>query len=263
MARITVDELHRLIAEGQRPAIVDLRSSLVRDQDSHFIPGAVIADFAEVDQWLDRVPMDREVIFYCTCPNEAAAAHVARRLMDLGYRTFAPCSEAWMPGLRPAIKSRVGLPHRPSASTKGPCQAFSAPREGRDRAMPDESTDYTCNAARQMRNARVAQPESNDYRRQVQSSIGCAWLSNHLFIEQRSNHEQQVLTGEKHRAGRCACGGRLRYRRTPTIAAWLASAAIRMQPSLLSPPTRRLRRGARPIRTASRSVSSRHCRPRV
>ena len=29
MARITVDELHRLIAEGQRPVIVDLRTSLV------------------------------------------------------------------------------------------------------------------------------------------------------------------------------------------------------------------------------------------
>ena len=48
MARINVDELHRLIAEGQRPVIVDLRTPLVRDADSRLIPGAMVADFAEV-----------------------------------------------------------------------------------------------------------------------------------------------------------------------------------------------------------------------
>jgi membrane protein DedA with SNARE-associated domain/rhodanese-related sulfurtransferase len=99
MARITVDELHRLIVEGERPVIVDLRTSLARDQDSDFIPGAVIADFAEADQWLDQVPMDREVIFYCTCPNEAGAARIARKLMDLGYTRVRPLLgglDAWI-----------------------------------------------------------------------------------------------------------------------------------------------------------------------
>jgi membrane protein DedA with SNARE-associated domain/rhodanese-related sulfurtransferase len=99
MARITVDELHRLIAEGQRPVIVDLRTSLVRDQDSRFIPDALVMDFAEVDRWLDQVPTDREIIFYCTCPSEAAAAHVARKLMDLGYTDVRPLLgglDAWI-----------------------------------------------------------------------------------------------------------------------------------------------------------------------
>ena len=99
MARITVDELHRLIAEGQQPLIVDLRTSLVRDQDSRFIPNALVVDFAEVDQWLDQVPTDRELIFYCTCPNEAGAARVARKLMDLGYRRVRPLLgglDAWI-----------------------------------------------------------------------------------------------------------------------------------------------------------------------
>jgi len=99
MARITVDELHRLIAEGQQPLIVDLRTSLVRDQDSRFIPNALVMDFAEVDQWLDQVPTDRELIFYCTCPNEAGAARVARKLMDLGYRHVRPLLgglDAWI-----------------------------------------------------------------------------------------------------------------------------------------------------------------------
>jgi membrane protein DedA with SNARE-associated domain/rhodanese-related sulfurtransferase len=99
MARITVDELHRLIGEGQQPVIVDLRTSLVRDQDSRFIPNALVVDFAEVDQWLDQVPTDREIIFYCTCPNEAGAARVARKLMDLGYTHVRPLLgglDAWI-----------------------------------------------------------------------------------------------------------------------------------------------------------------------
>jgi membrane protein DedA with SNARE-associated domain/rhodanese-related sulfurtransferase len=99
MARITVDELHRLIGEGQQPVIVDLRTSLVRDQDSRFIPHALVMDFAETDQWLDQVPTDREIIFYCTCPNEAGAARVARKLMDLGYTHVRPLLgglDAWI-----------------------------------------------------------------------------------------------------------------------------------------------------------------------
>jgi membrane protein DedA with SNARE-associated domain/rhodanese-related sulfurtransferase len=99
MARITVDELHRLIAEGQRPVIVDLRTPLVRDQDSRLIPGALAADFADVEQWRDQLPTDREIIFYCTCPNEIGAAGVARRLMDLGYTRVRPLLgglDAWV-----------------------------------------------------------------------------------------------------------------------------------------------------------------------
>jgi membrane protein DedA with SNARE-associated domain/rhodanese-related sulfurtransferase len=99
MARISVDELHRLIGEGQRPVIVDLRTSLVRDQDSRSIPDALVMNLAEVDRWLDHVPADREIIFYCSCPNEAAAAKVARKLMDLGYTHVRPLHgglDAWI-----------------------------------------------------------------------------------------------------------------------------------------------------------------------
>jgi rhodanese-related sulfurtransferase len=99
MARINVDELHRLIAGGQRPLIVDLRTPLVRDQDSRIIPGALVADFADVDQWRDQLPTDREIIFYCTCPNETGAAYVARLLMDLGYTRVRPLLgglDAWV-----------------------------------------------------------------------------------------------------------------------------------------------------------------------
>jgi membrane protein DedA with SNARE-associated domain/rhodanese-related sulfurtransferase len=111
MARITVDELHRLISEGQHPVIVDLRTPFVRDQDSRFIPNALFMDFAEVDRWLDLVPTDREIIFYCTCPNEAGAAYVARKLMDLGYIHVRPLLgglDAWIAAGYQVESGRVG-----------------------------------------------------------------------------------------------------------------------------------------------------------
>lgn len=129
MARITVDELHGLIAEGERPVIVDLRTSPARDQDRHFIPGAVLADFATVDQWIDQVPTDREVIFYCTCPNEAGAAHVARRLLDLGYTRVRPLlggMEAWIAAGYHVDSGSVGSAYSASTAQISPAALRSA-----------------------------------------------------------------------------------------------------------------------------------------
>jgi membrane protein DedA with SNARE-associated domain/rhodanese-related sulfurtransferase len=114
MARISVHELHRLITEGQRPLVVDLRTPLFRDQDGRFIPGALIADLAQLDQWVAQVPTDREVIFYCTCPNEALSAHVARKLLDLGYTRVHPL----LGGLDAWIAAGYQVEHRTIASTK-------------------------------------------------------------------------------------------------------------------------------------------------
>ena len=112
MARISVHELQRLFAEGQRPLVVDLRTPLFREQDGRFIPGALIADFEEVDQWVGQVPTDREVVFYCTCPNEAVSAHVARKLMDLGYTRVRPL----LGGLDAWIAAGYQVEHRTIAS---------------------------------------------------------------------------------------------------------------------------------------------------
>ena len=68
-------------------------------------------DFAEVDRWLDQIPTDREIIFYCTCPNEAAAAHIARKLMDLGYTHVRPLLgglDAWIAAGYQVESGRVG-----------------------------------------------------------------------------------------------------------------------------------------------------------
>ena len=99
IARIPVVELRRLIDQGQRPVVVDVRSPVARDQDRRFIPGALAMDISEVDKHLEQLPMDREIIFYCTCPNEASAAFVAKKLINVGYTRVRPLQgglDAWI-----------------------------------------------------------------------------------------------------------------------------------------------------------------------
>jgi len=132
MARINAEELHRLIAEGERPVIVDLRTPVVQDQDSRIIPGALVADFSDVDQWRDQLPTDREIIFYCTCPNEAGAAYVARRLMDIGYTRVRPLLgglEAWVAAgyeVGSAASGRASIPAISRAVLRGTGEARTA-----------------------------------------------------------------------------------------------------------------------------------------
>jgi membrane protein DedA with SNARE-associated domain/rhodanese-related sulfurtransferase len=99
ISRISVDELRRLMAGDPAPVVVDLRSLANRDQDRRAIPGALWMSVEEVDRHLDRLPADRDIVFYCACPNEAAAAYVAKTLIDLGYTRVRPLLgglDAWV-----------------------------------------------------------------------------------------------------------------------------------------------------------------------
>jgi membrane protein DedA with SNARE-associated domain/rhodanese-related sulfurtransferase len=90
MARITVDELNNFITGGLTPTVVDVRSDGVRLIDSRIIPGALLADVNSIDRILEVVPVDAELVVYCTCPNEASAALVAKALMSHGYKRVRP-----------------------------------------------------------------------------------------------------------------------------------------------------------------------------
>ncbi|WP_284343849.1 DedA family protein/thiosulfate sulfurtransferase GlpE [Dyella mobilis] len=90
LARITVDELHRLMQEDQTPVVVDVRSQASRLMDARIIPGALMVDLRGVEQQLEQVSIDREVVIYCSCPNEVSAAKAAKGLMVLGYRRVRP-----------------------------------------------------------------------------------------------------------------------------------------------------------------------------
>ncbi|MGH9367793.1 MAG: rhodanese-like domain-containing protein, partial [Thermoanaerobaculia bacterium] len=66
MARISAEELRRLIDGGQAPVVVDVRTSGARLRDPRRIPGATVMEAAELDARLSELPPDREIILYCT-----------------------------------------------------------------------------------------------------------------------------------------------------------------------------------------------------
>ncbi|HYL88351.1 MAG TPA: DedA family protein/thiosulfate sulfurtransferase GlpE [Burkholderiales bacterium] len=111
LARITVEELRSLIQGGRQPVVVDVRSEVARKADGRFIPGALMMGVDEIDARLRELPKDRDIIFYCTCPNEESAAHVAKRLIELGYTRVRPLAgglDAWIAAGHP-VDSHSGV----------------------------------------------------------------------------------------------------------------------------------------------------------
>jgi len=99
MARINVDELNGMMGAGRTPLIVDVRSPTALSLDPRRIPGALCVPLHEVKEHLQDLPRDREIVAYCTCPNEASAAQVAKLLMDSGFRKVRPLYgglDAWI-----------------------------------------------------------------------------------------------------------------------------------------------------------------------
>lgn len=97
MARVSVDELKRMLADETPPLVVDVRASTSRKDGA--IPGSTWVDMHALDESLVDLPVAEEVIVYCACPNEASAALVAKRLIQQGFKRVRPLSggiEAWV-----------------------------------------------------------------------------------------------------------------------------------------------------------------------
>ena len=99
MARIEASDLHRLISSGAAPLIVDVRSATAVALEPLCIPGALRVPLNEVKDRLLGMSREREIISYCTCPNEVSAAEVAKILMNSGFRRVRPLRgglDAWI-----------------------------------------------------------------------------------------------------------------------------------------------------------------------
>ena len=52
-----------------------------------------------MERHIKELPQDHEIVLYCTCPNEASAAKVAKLLMSYGFRRVRPLNgglDAWI-----------------------------------------------------------------------------------------------------------------------------------------------------------------------
>jgi membrane protein DedA with SNARE-associated domain len=90
MARITVDELHQKQEAGESLVILDLRSHVELDQNPALISGAVHMTMDEVQLRQQEIPRDRDIILYCSCPNEVSSARAALQLHRKGIARVRP-----------------------------------------------------------------------------------------------------------------------------------------------------------------------------
>jgi len=90
MARITVDELHQKLEAGEDVMILDLRPLTELQQDPSLIRGALHMSMDEIEQRQQEIPRDRDIILYCSCPNEVSSARVALRLHRKGISRVRP-----------------------------------------------------------------------------------------------------------------------------------------------------------------------------
>ncbi len=90
ISRITAEELKQKIDNGEDITIVDLRLAIDFESDPNTIPGAVVVPSEEFDQRYAEIPAARELVLFCTCPNEATSAHVALMLKRRGLTRVRP-----------------------------------------------------------------------------------------------------------------------------------------------------------------------------
>jgi membrane protein DedA with SNARE-associated domain/rhodanese-related sulfurtransferase len=99
--RIAPEALKKMLAEGRMVTVVDLRHPAEVEREGAKIMGALLIRPDDLRARSGEIPKDREIVLYCTCPNEATSARVALQLRKTGIRRVRPLSggfEAWRDG---------------------------------------------------------------------------------------------------------------------------------------------------------------------
>ncbi len=97
-SRIAVAELQEMMARGDAPVVLDVRSRTHRKLDPRVIPGALLVDLDDRGRPITEIPLERSVVVYCACPNDATAVKVALLLRRSGIRQVRPLAggiDAW------------------------------------------------------------------------------------------------------------------------------------------------------------------------
>jgi membrane protein DedA with SNARE-associated domain/rhodanese-related sulfurtransferase len=98
ISRMSVQELKAAIDRGERPFVVDLRHKLEFLVNPRTVSTAVRIAPDELPLRRAELPVDREVVLYCTCPSEATSAKVAMELKKIGITRVRPLAgglKAW------------------------------------------------------------------------------------------------------------------------------------------------------------------------
>jgi membrane protein DedA with SNARE-associated domain/rhodanese-related sulfurtransferase len=89
-ARLEPEMLKQMLDAGEAVYIVDLRHPLELLPDPFTLPGAHHLSPDALALRSSEIPLDRDIVLYCTCPSEATAAKTAMTLHKLGIDRVRP-----------------------------------------------------------------------------------------------------------------------------------------------------------------------------
>jgi len=87
---------------GAPLVVVDLLLEVERQEGG--IPGALAVAFEDLDSLLPAIA-NKEVVFYCSCPDELSSVRAALRLKAARHHTFTRCWADSPPGVTSAFRS--------------------------------------------------------------------------------------------------------------------------------------------------------------
>ncbi|MDQ3214551.1 MAG: VTT domain-containing protein [Pseudomonadota bacterium] len=115
MPRIDVPELRALMDAREPIDLIDVRGRNATQLDQRRIPGAVVMHLDEIEAGRFTSARDRQIIVYCSCPNEASATKAVELLHKHGYLRARPLLgglDAWIAADRAAdggVQPQVSL----------------------------------------------------------------------------------------------------------------------------------------------------------
>ena len=83
--RVAPAKVLAMLEEAVTPVIVDLRPLRTIERSGFKVAGAWIRMPEEIEERLRLLPIDTRIVFYCSCPNDAASATYALRFRKAGF----------------------------------------------------------------------------------------------------------------------------------------------------------------------------------
>ncbi len=88
--RLSPQDLYAMVESGEAPFLVDLRHPLDYLPDPRTLPGAVTMTPDRLIEAVAQIPRDRDVVLFCTCPNEETAVRMALTIQKMGVPRVRP-----------------------------------------------------------------------------------------------------------------------------------------------------------------------------
>lgn len=95
LPRITAEELKAKLSRNEAVFILDVRMPDDYDNAKQKIKGSVRISPYDLKTRMNEIPKDRDVITFCTCPEDHTSARVAQILMQNGYVRVRVLKDGW------------------------------------------------------------------------------------------------------------------------------------------------------------------------